>query len=363
MAQDTRNTGGSGGRPAESDEPKPSVLERARQRYHWLDHAVRAAARYTDRHGDHYAAAITYFSVLALVPLLMVAFAIAGFVLRSRPELLAQLQDAVAAGVPGELGGTINQVIDQAIQQAGAVGVFGLLGALYSGIGWMSNLREALSEQWAQLPEKPNAVKKTIFDLLALLGLGLAIVLSFGVSAAGNAFGALLLDLVGLADQGWARFALGVLGVLLGLLANWLVFLWVIARLPRAPVAARSAMRAALLGAIGFEVLKQIMQVYLGSVTGSPAGAAFGPIIGLLVFAFFASRFILFVTAWAATAKENEQEEPAPVPAPAVIRPELVVRQGPSPVAAAGLVGAGVLTGLTALFGLRALRPSNARRR
>ncbi|MCF7553228.1 inner membrane protein YhjD [Pseudonocardia sp. WMMC193] len=338
-----------------ADEPaEPTAMEKARERYPWLDHLVRAGERYTDRHGDHYAAAITYFSVLALVPILMVAFAIAGFILRSQPDLLAQIQAGITAQVPGQLGDTINQVIEQAISSAGAVGAFGLVGALYSGIGWMGNLREALSEQWAQPPETPNVVKKTVFDLLALIGLGLAMIVSFAVSAAGNAFGALLLDLVGLGDQGWARFLLAVFAVLLGLAANWLVFMWVIARLPRAPVAARSAVRAAIIGAIGFEVLKQVMQVYLSSVTSSPAGAAFGPIIGLMVFAFFMSRFILFVTAWAATAKENEQDEPVDVPAPAVIRPEVIVRSGPSPAAAAGLVGAGAALG--GLLGVRAFR-------
>lgn len=338
-----------------ADEPaEPTAMEKARERYPWLDHLVRAGERYTDRHGDHYAAAITYFSVLALVPILMVAFAIAGFILRSQPDLLAQIQTGITAQVPGQLGDTINQVIEQAISSAGAVGAFGLVGALYSGIGWMGNLREALSEQWAQPPETPNVVKKTLFDLLALVGLGLAMIVSFAVSAAGNAFGALLLDLVGLGDQGWARFLLAVFAVALGLIANWLVFMWVIARLPRAPVAARSAVRAAVIGAIGFEVLKQVMQVYLSSVTSSPAGAAFGPIIGLMVFAFFMSRFILFVTAWAATASENEQDEPVDVPAPAVIRPEVIVRGGPSPAAAAGLVGAGAALG--GLLGVRAFR-------
>ena len=338
-----------------ADEPaEPTAMEKARERYPWLDHVVRAGARYTERHGDHYAAAITYFSVLALVPILMVAFAVAGLILRSQPALLDQIQAGITAQVPGSLGTTINDVIDQAIKSAGAVGVFGLLGALYSGIGWMGNLREALSEQWAQPPETPNVVKKTIFDLLALVGLGLALVLSFVVSAAGNAFGALLLDLVGLGDVGWARFLLGLFAILLGLGANWLVFMWVISRLPRAPVAARSAVKAAVLGAIGFEILKQVMQIYLSSVTSSPAGAAFGPIIGLMVFAFFMSRFILFVTAWAATAAENEQDEPVEVPAPAIIRPEVVVRSGPTPGLAAGLLGVGAAVG--GLLGFRATR-------
>ena len=134
-----------------------SKFQQLRERYGWLDHVVRAGERYTERHGDHYAAAITYFSVLSLVPLLMIAFAIAGFVLRAQPDLLAKLQDAITKAVPGELGETLNGIVDTAIQSAGTVGAIGLLVALYSGIGWMTNLRDALSEQWGQVPEPPAA--------------------------------------------------------------------------------------------------------------------------------------------------------------------------------------------------------------
>jgi membrane protein len=132
---------------------------------------------------------------------------------------------------------------------------------------------------------------------------------------------------------------------MLGLAANWLIFLWVIARLPRRHATLRSAAKAALLGAVGFEVLKRIMTFYLGIVTASPTGAAIGPFVGLLVFVFFISRFLLFVTAWAATAAENEQEVPA-VPGPAVIRSEVTVRSGPDGATAAGLLGAGAVAGL-----------------
>lgn len=330
---------------------QPSRFERLRARYPWLDHLVRAGARYTERHGDHYAAAITFFSVLSLVPLLMIAFAVGAYVLAFNPALLDQVRAGIAGGVPPGLGDMINGVIDQAIASRAAVGVFGLLGALYSGIGWMSNLREALSEQWAQVPSTPALPKRLLFDLLALAGLGAALVLSFAITGVASGAARAVLELIGLADAGWARFLLGLLGILLGLAANWLIFLWVIARLPREHATVRSAARAALLGAVGFEVLKQVMTYYLASVTSSPSGAVFGPFLGLLVFAFFASRFILFVTAWAATATENEQEAPAPVPGPAIIRPEVTVRSGPDGRTAAGLVGAGVLTGV---LGLRA---------
>lgn len=331
---------------AEQKTDKPSTFARLRERYEWLDHIVRAGTRYTERHGTHYAAAIAYFSVLSLVPLVMIGFAVAGYVLFFNPALLGELRSAINENLPGQLGAFLNPIIDQAIAARGAVGLIGILGALYSGIGWMSNLREALSEQWAQVPQPPALPKRLLFDLLSLVGLGLALVASFAITGIASGAAAAVLNWLGLGAHTWAQFLLGLFGVVLGLFANWLIFMWVIARLPRQHVTLRSAAKAAAVGAVGFEILKRVMQIYLASVTGSPTGVLFGPIIGLLVFAYFASQFVLFVTAWAATSRENEQEEPAPAPAPAVIRPEVVVRSGPSGGTAAGLVGAGLLTGL-----------------
>ncbi|MEU6699160.1 inner membrane protein YhjD [Pseudonocardia sp. NPDC046786] len=335
----------------DDEEEGPTFLERQREKHPWLDHLVRAGERYTENHGDHYAAAITYFSILALVPLLMVAFAVAGFVLRGNPDLVEQLREGITSAVPGDLGQTLDGVVDTAINRAGAIGLIGLVGALYSGIGWMSNLREALTEQWGQRDDAPPMIKRLAFDLLALVGLGLALVLSFAIASVTGALGSYLLGLVGLGGASWAIVLLNVVGFLVGLLGNWLVFLWVIARLPREPVTFRSAAKAALIGAIGFAVLQRVMVVYLGTIGQTPAGAAFGSILGLLIFIFFTSRFLLFVTAWAASAEENDQG-PRDIPGPAVIRPQYVVREGPGALASAGLVTAGLIGGA---LGLRAL--------
>jgi membrane protein len=327
---------------------EPTQLEKLRARYPWLDHLVRAATRYTEKHGDHYAAAITFFSILALVPLLMVAFAAAAFVLANNQALLSEIQQAITGAVPPGLGDLLNSVIDQAIAQRNAVGIIGLLGALFSGLGWMSNLREALSEQWDQRGEPPSIVKRYGSDLLAMIGLGLAFGLSFAITGVGTGLSTTILEFLGLGGQTWAEFLFFLAGLVVTLAANWLVFLWVIARLPREPVTLRSAVRAALFAAVGFVILQQVMTVYIASVTSSPAGVAFGPIIGLLVFANFVSRFILFVTAWAATLKENEREE-LPEPAPVIVRPAVTVGRTPGPRAAAGLLGAGAVLGVLGL--------------
>jgi membrane protein len=290
------------------------IFDRYRLRYPWLDHLVRAGQSYSAHHGDHYAAAITFFSVLSLVPLLMIAFAAAGFVLAGNPGLLRELQDQIQTAAPAGLAGTLNGVIDGAIASRRGVGIIGLLGALYSGLGWISNLREALTAQWRssqgrsspdqddQSPESGGFLRTKMVDLLALLGLGVALVVSFALTGVGTAFARTLLQVSGLADIPGAQLALTALAVVASVAGMWLVFLWVIARLPRQPVPLRRAMRAAWLGAIGFEILKQGFAIYLDSVTSSPTGQLFGPVIGLMVFAYFVSRFLLFLTAWAAVA-------------------------------------------------------------
>jgi membrane protein len=325
---------------------KESFLTRQRRARPWLDHLVRAGEAYSERYGNHYAAAITYFSVLSLFPLLMIAFAVAGFVLAGNADLLKEMKNGITDAVPSGLGETINKVVDEAIESRGTVGIIGLLAALYSGLGWMSNLRDALTAQWDQEHKQLPFLSKNIKDLLALLGLGLALAVSFGLSAAGSGLGTWLLGLVGLDDDAWALFLLRVATIVLAIAANWLVFLWVLSRLPRERVGARSAVRGAIAAAVGFEALKQVFTIYLESVMNSPSGKLFGPIIGLLLFANLVSRFLLFITAWTATAKEN-MPPPEPIaPPPAVIRPNLVVRGGPSPRGAVGLLGAGALLGL-----------------
>lgn len=326
-------------------EERPSRLDRLR-RYGWLDRLIRAGTRYFRCNGDYYAAAITYFSVLALVPLLMVGFAVAGFVLASSPALLGELRAAIANVVPNrQLSDSLNFVVSQSMSSAGAVGAIGLLVALYSGLSWMTALREAISVQWSQAPVEVSLPKRLIFDLLTLAGLGVALALSFGITIVGGRLGRLLVDGVGADNPLLAALGLPAVATVLSLAANWLVFLWVLARLPRQSVPLRRAMSGALFAAVGFEVLKQVGVLYVSSVVGSPVGAAFGPILGLLVFAYLTARFVLFVAAWTAAGRDQPDEALPPPPAPAVIRPQVLVRSGVTPASAAALLGVGAFLG------------------
>ncbi|MGV0642776.1 inner membrane protein YhjD [Mycolicibacterium sp. XJ2546] len=339
--------------PTEPD--KPGVMDRMRARYTWFDHVMRAQERYRDSKGDFYAAGITYFTVFALFPVLMVGFAIGGFVLASQPDLFAEVEDRIRAAVSGDVGDQLVDLMESAIASRTSVGIIGLATAAWAGLGWMANLREALSQMWGLARQGSKGFLRTkASDLLAILGLFVAIAVTVALTALGNS-GPMrkVLEWVGLEDVPGVGVALRVVSILTSLLISWLLYTWIIARLPREPVSLRSAMRAGLLVAVGFEVFKQVATIYLRSVVTGPAGATFGPVLGLMVFAYITARLILFATAWAATAKENMAPAPVLPPGRALIIPRVQVREG---LGAGGALTAVALGALGALGLSRLIR-------
>ena len=264
-------------------------FERLRARFPRLDHAVRAQQRYDSANGDFCAAAVTYYSIFALFPLLMVGFAVVGFMLASRPAVLAEIDNRVKATITGDFAQQLLSLIDAAIESRTSVGLIGLGTALWAGLTWMSHLRGALSQIW-----DPDTVSTRDFlaaklsDLSSLVSTFLAILATFGLTWLAS---------------GPLRVAGAIRGasLMVSILVAWLLFTWMIARLPREPVPMRQAAAAGLLAAVLFEAFKQLGSVYLRVVMHGPAGSTFGPVFGLMVFAYVTARLIWFATAWAAT--------------------------------------------------------------
>ncbi len=339
--------------PAETD-AKPGLLDRLRARWPWFDHVMRAQQRYNDSKGDFYAAGITYFTVFALFPLLMIGFAAGGFLLASRPDLMDQLDATIRQTVSGDLGSQLVELMDSAIASRTSVGVIGLATAAWAGLGWMANLREALSQMWGLYrDESTGFVRTKLSDLAALLSAFLAIAVTVLLSSLGStSVMREVLSWIGIEDAPVLGPLLGAASILLALLVAWALFTWVIARLPRESASLRSCIRAGLIAAVGFEIFKQVASIYLKSVVTGPAGATFGPVLGLMVFAYITARLVLFATAWAATATDNMSEDLVPAPAPAVIQNRAIARRGlgTEQAALAAAVGAVGALGLSRLF-------------
>lgn len=282
---------------------EPGVLDRLRARFGWLDHVVRAFTRFNDRNGSLFAAGLTYYTIFAIFPLLMVGFGVGGFALSRRPELLTTLEERIRTSVSGAVGQQLVDLMNSAIDARASVGVIGLATAAWVGLGWMWHLREALSQMWAHPVAPAGYLRTKLSDLAAMVGTFVVIVATIALTVLGHArpMAAVLRWLEIPQFSVFDEIFRGI-SVLVSVLVSWVLFTWMIGRLPREPVGLVTAARAGLMAAVGFELFKQVGAIYLQIALRSPAGAVFGPVLGLMVFAFVTAWLILFATAWAATA-------------------------------------------------------------
>lgn len=282
---------------------EPGVLDRLRARFGWLDHVVRAFTRFNDRNGSLFAAGLTYYTIFAIFPLLMVGFGVGGFALSRRPELLTTLEERIRTSVSGAVGQQLVALMNSAIDARASVGVIGLATAAWVGLGWMWHLREALSQMWAHPVAPAGYLRTKLSDLAAMVGTFVVIVATIALTVLGHArpMAAVLRWLEIPQFSVFDEIFRGI-SVLVSVLVSWVLFTWMIGRLPREPVGLVTAARAGLMAAVGFELFKQVGAIYLQIVLRSPTGAVFGPVLGLMVFAFVTAWLILFATAWAATA-------------------------------------------------------------
>lgn len=278
------------------------AADRAQRRYPWLAHAVAAWAQLGNTNGSLLAGALTFISFLALFPLVLLAVSVTGFVLGNNDGLRQQLFARVTAQVPGQFGDTLRTIIDTAISARTGIGVVGLVGLVLTGLGWISNLRLAIEQVWGHPVPKRSFLGAKLADLSVLAGLGAGLLVSVGLTASGTALTGLLLRVTHLADVPGAGVATRVLTIAVAVAADMVIFGFLIVRLPRASLPRSLVVRSALLAAVGFEILKIVGTYYIKRVSSSPTYGTLGTLIGVLVWLNLVFRFLLYCTAWTATA-------------------------------------------------------------
>ncbi|HYO39471.1 MAG TPA: YihY/virulence factor BrkB family protein [Nocardioidaceae bacterium] len=283
-----------------------ALVARLRERLPWLDHLLRMVAHYGAVNGNGQAGGVTFFGFLSFFPILALAFFVVGLVAQVYPDVRGQLVQAIEDVLPGVIGSGEGQIPLSTIEDSsGTAGVVGLVGVLYSGLGWLSGLRLALGDVFV-VPrrEHPSFVLGKVRDLGTLALLGLILLISVALSGAVNGFSGLILELLGI-DPGSTvpAVALWLVGHALAIAASTVLLLTMYnLLLVRSHVPRRAMVGGALLGAVGFEVLKLAANLLLAQTKDQPAFQAFGVALILLVWINYFSRLVMYGAAWAYTA-------------------------------------------------------------
>ncbi|SDE32779.1 YhjD/YihY/BrkB family envelope integrity protein [Auraticoccus monumenti] len=272
----------------------------------WLAHLLRAGVRFTSRLGNAFAGAITYFSVLSLVPIALVTFSVVSLLFDDQVQ---QLVDVVVAQLGPDLGTQVGEALDQARARAGVAGLVGLLVGAYSGAAWMAQLKSAVRAQWRPSlddpEEKSNIVVEVLRNLLTLVALLVLIVVTFALSSVATSLTDVVIGWLGLASVPGIGVLLRLVPVVASLVVGFLLFTFLFKVLPQEEVATRAVVKGALAGSIGLAVLQYSSSAVFGLFGGNAAVAAFGPVIVLMLFFNLFARLILFIAAWIATSEQR----------------------------------------------------------
>jgi membrane protein len=307
-------------------------------------HAWRSYERMDRVKWTRLAAAMTFTSFVALFPLLTLAAAIAAATLGEEQQ--NTLEDKVADQVPG-IADQLN--IDGLVHNAGTVGLIAGAVLLLTGIGWVGSMRECLRAVWELPEDEGNPVVRKAKDAGVLVGFGGAVLVTLAASTVASAMAGRLTDALGIDEGGWGGVLLHIAAFLVAVLADFLLLLYVLTLLPRVEPGRRRLMVAALIGAIGFELLKLLLSGYMQGVATKSMYGAFGVPVALLLWINFTAKLVVFCAAWTATGSKEEElpdaygprpvPETAAVPEPAEERPGLRDGSGGAPGRAAATGG------------------------
>jgi membrane protein len=261
-----------------------------------LTHAWRSYERLDRVKWTRLAAAMTFVSFVALFPLLTLAAAVGAATLSA--ERQRTLQDRITEQFPG-LGDQLD--IHALAQNAGTVGVIAGAALLLTGIGWVGQMRDCLRAVWELPDPEENPVLRKAKDCGILVGLGGAVLVTFALSTVASAAVGWVSRQIGLAEDGGGSAVLRIVAFVVAVLADFLVLLYVLTLLPGVEPPRRRLSVAALLGAVGFELLKVLLSGYIQGVAAKSMYGTFGVPVALLLWINFTAKLVLYCASWTAT--------------------------------------------------------------
>ncbi len=243
------------------------------------EHAVRAF--FADR-ATQLAAAISYYALFAIFPIVILA--VAGFSLvlgeaTARHDVL----DFLTRNLPvTQQSGRqdLSDLLGGVTQNTEAFGIVGVLGLLFSASGLMGGLRNAVNTAW-QVEDRRPPLHGKLLDVVLVLGIGALIAASLAGSLVTRAVQSLSSDV----SQALGAGVFGLATRALPLAIAFAGFLLLYRVVPATAVRWRDAAVGALVATAGYAATKVGFGAYLNGV--ADYGAVYGSLGAVVAFVFF----------------------------------------------------------------------------
>ncbi len=254
----------------------------------------KAVIAWIDDFAPSMGAAISYYTVFSLAPLLVIVIALAGAIF-GREAVTGQIT-AQLAGLIGAEGAKLVQGVVASASDTDR----GLIAGLISGVVLLigattvfAELQSALDRIW-HVPEreKPNGiwaiVRARVLSFGLILGLAFLLMVSLAVGAATAALG----TWVGAMMPGSAAL-LYILNLIVSLSFSTVLFAMIFKLMPTVPVAWRDVWIGAAVTAALFEVGKLVIGLYIGRSGITESFQAAGSLVVLLAWVYYAAQIFL----------------------------------------------------------------------
>ena len=259
------------------------------------------------------AAALAYYTIFSIAPLLVIVLAIVGFVYGSedaRTQLMSQLETRIGQDAANLIG----TMVERTSQQGGGVlaTIIGIVTLLIGATTVFAQLQGALNKIWDVAADRSGGIKKLLLVRLEGLGmvlaLGFVLLVSFGLQAALNVILSNFSGVLPGSDAIWF-----IANQVLMLAVFTLIFGAIFMVLPDVDLHWRNVLRGAILTALLFKLGEILIGFYLGfSGVKSTYGAA-GSLVILLLWIYYSSQILLFGAEFTQVdTRHRQKEEPAP---------------------------------------------------
>ena len=261
---------------------------------HLLDLCKRAVNGWIDDYAPSMGAAISYYTVFSLAPLLVIVIAIAGALFGRaavQGEIVGQLQ-----GLIGRDGATVVQGLIKSASEPerGLIaGGISLVVLLVGATTVFAELQSALDRIW-HVPEKAKPTglwaifRARVLSFGLILGLTFLLMVSLVVSSGISAFGAWAGGLL----PGWELLLQGV-NMLLSVSITAVLFAMIFKLMPTVRVAWRDVWVGGVVTAVLFEGGKFAISLYLGKSGVNESFQAAGSLVVLLAWVYYAAQIFL----------------------------------------------------------------------